>query len=190
MRRIRHERGISLFMVLVFLALLLVGGLAALRSTITGQRLVRNDADRAIALQAAEAALRDAELDIMGRSFAGLPCTTSPCRADPLAANGLTFFTAECLTGLCDARERTRLGLQPVADADNLWPTTGGVGSSPSVAYGTYTGAPPISAVARQPRYLIEGFRFADAGIYYRITAIGYGVGTNVSVMLQSNFKI
>ena len=84
----QQQTGISLFVTLIFLLALLLTAMAAMRTTILGQKIARNEADRVMALQAAEAALRDGELDIMGRLFDGSACGTNPaCRGAIIATH-------------------------------------------------------------------------------------------------------
>jgi Tfp pilus assembly protein PilX len=71
---------------------------------------------------------------------------------------------------------------------------------SPSVRYGTYTGAPALVGVSNQPFYFIEVLCYynLDESLttgsavnycnYYRITARGYGGNPNSQVTLQEVF--
>ncbi len=59
-----HQQGASLVIALMFLIVLTILGLVAVRSSTVQERMAGNDRDRAIAFEAAEAALRDAERDI------------------------------------------------------------------------------------------------------------------------------
>ena len=73
------------------------------------------------------------------------------------------------------------------------------------VPFGTFTGAPPIRSVARQPEYIIEVFRRKNVRInlaesqvtssgefanqwstMYRITARGFGYSTKTQMVLQT----
>ncbi|WP_265288511.1 pilus assembly PilX family protein [Verminephrobacter eiseniae] len=75
------------------------------------------------------------------------------------------------------------------------------------VPFGTYTGAPPIRGVAKQPEYLIEIFKRKNVrrnsvetsvtstsesanqwATMYRITARGFGYSTRTQVVLQAVF--
>lgn len=68
--RSRRERGVVLVVSLLMLLVLTLIGLAATRSTTIDQRLTAAHRDNAVAMQAAEAALRDGESLLNG---AGLP---------------------------------------------------------------------------------------------------------------------
>jgi type IV pilus assembly protein PilX len=58
-----------------------------------------------------------------------------------------------------------------------------------AVPFGTFTAAPLITGVKRQPEYLIEHFR-RDKENYFRITARGWGLSYNSEVVLQSFFVL
>jgi type IV pilus assembly protein PilX len=58
----RHQRGISLLVVLVLLLIMTLLGLAILRGTMLEERMAGNMYERSLAFQAAESALREAEL--------------------------------------------------------------------------------------------------------------------------------
>ncbi len=60
----RSSHGGALVVVLIMLMAILMLGLAAAQGALHGWKTARNDSDRQVAFQAAEAALRDAEMDI------------------------------------------------------------------------------------------------------------------------------
>ncbi|HEX7964781.1 MAG TPA: PilX N-terminal domain-containing pilus assembly protein [Gammaproteobacteria bacterium] len=68
--RFRRQRGVVLVVSLLMLLVLTLIGLAATRSTAIEQRMTANQNDRAVAIQAAEATLRDGESLL---NSAGLP---------------------------------------------------------------------------------------------------------------------
>lgn len=65
-------QGFVLVTALVFLVVLSLLSVVALRSAMFGERMGANDQDRALARENAELALRDAELDIRGLRFDGV----------------------------------------------------------------------------------------------------------------------
>ena len=76
-----RQRGISLFVVIVFVLLSMLLALWASRTSLFNEMVVSNDADYQRAFEAAQALLQDAELDIRGENADGSVCT-------PDAANG------------------------------------------------------------------------------------------------------
>ena len=174
-RTIRSQRGASLVIALMFLVVLTILGLVAVRSSTVQERMAGNDRDRAIAFEAAEAALRDAERDIQAkhqfRPIRLTPCAPAACACPPrwprptgIASRGL-------------ARRRAIYGVSSGA------------------------GAFPL-AVSNPPRYIIELLPDVPAGsgntlnanarsstrggTAYRITARGWGRRPGTTVMLQS----
>lgn len=163
---------------MIFLVILSVLGISAMQSSTLGSRVARNEADRTLAFQAAEAALKDGELDIKNLKANNTACVAaSPgCRVDNIS-RGVGFDTA-CTLGLCDSRAFTT----PV------WEDTAKWASGASVVYGTYTAAAALPVVGQQPRYILEYFPLGDS-VVYRITAVGFGANTTTQVMLQSTVK-
>jgi type IV pilus assembly protein PilX len=81
---LHQQRGVSLVMVLIFLLLAIISVLGAFRSGFLNEKIVGNESDYNRAFAAAEALIRDAEIDIRGRrppydyfqadGSAGFPC--------------------------------------------------------------------------------------------------------------------
>ncbi len=171
---LHRQHGASLVIALMFLIVLTILGLVAVRSSILQERMAGNDRDRAIAFEAAEAALRDAEVDILGNLT-----TASP-------------FDVDCTDGLCVPATIATPNWQQVA-----WD------NADSRVYGDESGAGayPVD-VAQPPRYIIELLPDLPAGAgnsmnanvrsstsggtAYRITARGWGRRDTTQVMLQS----
>ena len=178
-------RGVSLLIILLMMLALSMLALGAMNSGIVQERMVGNARDRHVALQAAEAALRDAELDLENNLHAD------------------SGFVAGCAAGLC---------LAPSDSTDNpqsapLW---SGLDWSTARAYGSRTGAaallgPENAALSAQPRYVIErlptlppasgesagfggGWSLAPTvrARAYRITVRASGMRSSTVVMLQS----
>lgn len=84
----RNQQGISLLVVLVLLLIMTLLGLAILRGTMLEERMAGNMYDRSLSFQAAESALREAELIAAGAPTppAG-GCTNGIC-AEPTVADG------------------------------------------------------------------------------------------------------
>lgn len=173
------QHGISLVIVMIFLVILSVLGVSAMQSSTFSSRIARNESDRNLAFQAAEAAMHDAEQDVKNLKFDNTACVAGAagCRADLIyKGNG---FDNLCTSGLCDPQQFST----PVWEDKTKWTTSGA-----SVSYGTYTGSAGLPIVAQQPRYLIEFFGF-DNSTVYRITTVGFGASTSSQVMLQSAIK-
>lgn len=188
----RAQRGAVLIVSLMFLVILTMLGVTAMSGTTMEERMAGNTRDAAAALQAAEAALRDARRDINGTPGPG-PGRTPPIKA-AVFGDGSTGGSCNN-TGLC-------LPLAYVDKPPSYLPPTPphSMKGSPSVTYGTYTGAPPLGAAGggaliAQPTYLIELFclRLYGESIggegcsesFYRITATGYGRSPHTTVTLQ-----
>jgi type IV pilus assembly protein PilX len=172
---VHRQHGASLVVALMFLIVLTILGLVSVRSSTLHERMAGNDRDRAIAFEAAEAALRDAEVDILGN--------LTP--ADP--------FDDACTSGLCIPATIATPNWRQVA-----WDDTD------SRVYGDASGAGdyPIDDVAQPPRYIVELLPDLPAGAgnslntnvrsstsggtAYRITARGWGRRETTQVMLQS----
>ena len=201
------------------------------RRSMMGENMARNQIDQQAARQAAESALRDAERDIMNTSavlLAGASCARGVTEFNP------NMFKAACNLGLCfkpDADYNTVNWSTATATntgvAEPWWPKskgglwnealsekpdrtagttdTGHCSFTGGVPFGTFTGAPAIRSVARQPEYIIETFRrknvrinqaeaqVSSGGEYanqwstmYRITARGYGYSSKTQIVLQT----
>lgn len=155
----QRQRGVALFVVIVFVMLSMLLALWAARTSLFNEMVVGNDADYQRAFEAAQAMLQDAELDIRGERPDGSLCTQSPCRyynpdskanypaegkdINPLITKLQTHTDAQdswCVSGLC-ARRTGRI---------DFWnkPTGAGTGEfaldkmlAAGVPYGKYTGA-------------------------------------------------
>lgn len=179
---VKKERGISLVLVMIFLVILSGLGITAMQSSTFSARIARNESDRNVAFQAAEAALRDAENDIAYRRFDRVtPCSSSVAGCRTQALEGLLGFDAACTNGLCAGDAS---GTPPWETA-TIWADAGN-----SVVLGTRTGAAALPVVSRQPRYLIEGYEVGlEKSAVYRVTAVGFGASNTTQVMLQTTVK-
>lgn len=161
-----RQTGAALVTGLIFMVIMTILVIAALRSATLEERMAANARNRQVALQAAEAALRDAE-DFL---LAGAPF-------DPFTP---ASFTAACANGLCN---------KAAAGTDPRWKTVdwGAVGIQSDTA---------IDGVSQQPRYIIEIANvpvFGGAGgicpkILYRVTARGVGADS-AEVFVQTMYR-
>lgn len=113
-----RQRGVALFVVIVFVMLSMLLALWASRTSLFNEMVVGNDADYQRAFEAAQALVQDAELDIRGEYPDGTPCIAATCRDKkasaykiPLDAQEVTPLMAEldqattkCRDGLCIKR--------------------------------------------------------------------------------------
>jgi type IV pilus assembly protein PilX len=155
---------------MVILVLVSLLGLTAMKTSLLQEKMSGGNADKALAFQAAELALRDAEQHIVVGLSSG------------------SAFIAGCDRGLCLAPEDGT----HAADAVD-W-------DSEAVSdYGDGTGAADIGQVAVQPRYIIEmmprmpappgeSLSVKSKGTAYRITALGFGRMPGIRVMLQTTY--
>ncbi|HCY64562.1 MAG TPA: pilus assembly protein [Oxalobacteraceae bacterium] len=189
----------ALLVALIMLMAVLILGIAAAQSALQGWKTARNDTDRQIAFLAAEAALRDAEMDIEHSSdparsrshiFSRKSALGFP-GADEPACNRLA---ASIYQGLCRRAGNDAKPVWHSADFGEDEATTN------SVAYGTFTGQSlqvgKGALPSRLPRYIIELFTYNKPGeaadkpsYFYRVTAVGFGARESTQVALQSFYR-
>lgn len=178
-----RQSGAALITGLIFLVVLSMIGVTAARMSTLEERMSGNMRDRAIAMQAAELCLRDAEQDIRNavsasaRNISGITGFFSDC--------GKATTTDATDDGLCYSGPGTATAIISGNNFANAIATT---------AYGDYTGAADIAGLSAQPRYVIEGLSKLPSGsggvvFFYRITARAQGVNSNTVVWLQEVFR-
>lgn len=186
----RNQRGSVVMLAIIMLGVLSLLTISAYVSNLTEERGAYNIKDRTVALQAAEAALRDASDYI-----------TSTVLADD-------GFTLDCSSdGLCLPDLAKKPLWERLEEGNTGWKEGADVG--PSVSYGSETGKEKLEdlsvlkeGVSRQPRYFIEvlvqpnvesqktlqyGEQLATQYLY-RVTAIGFGLNPATRVKLQAVF--
>lgn len=180
-------RGASLIVTLLMLVALAAIALSAAQISLQEEKSARNERDHQIAMQAAEAALADAERDIetSSRSF-----LFAPDKAEG--------FAAECSSeqdglyqGLCRPAGEGNVPVWLSADF------TGANADRCSVLYGHFTGRTFPAGVGplpvAVPRYVIELMPHADAAgtttYFYRITSVGFGTRGTTQVALQMLYR-
>jgi type IV pilus assembly protein PilX len=176
---------VTLIAILLMMLALAFLGLGAMNSSVLQEHMAGNTRDKNIAMQAAEAALRDAEADIQ-------------------ANLGTTGFTYGCANGLCLPPSMPASGAQSAP----VWTTLNWAANSR--AYGSATGAqalvgPDNVALAAQPQYIVElmpqlipGNASGNSacstcapslnGQPYRITVRAFGARSSTVVTLQSTY--
>lgn len=182
----RAQRGAVLLVALCVLLVLMLLGASAARNALNAEKSARGERDRQVALQAAEAALLDAERDIDNNG-------ASP-RARMFGPGSVAGFVDGCGAGA------DNLGLCKRAAARDAPAWQRARLAERGVEYGRFTGAMMpfgrASLPSRAPRYVIELMPYARAGEdagrrtgnFYRITAIGFGANEATRVVLQSYY--
>ena len=196
--------GFSLIVVLLMLLVVTVLALGAAQTSLVSERGARNDRDTEVAFQAAEAALLDAESDVLG------PNDNARQRLCLFSSRDIAAFAAGCGAG----GDRQGLCAPVEPGSEPAWTSADfSADAGTSVAYGAFTGqtylgggggaaaSPRAGALpARAPRYIVEAVRShggwqadqlqsasAEGARYlFRVTAIGYGAREETQVVLQT----
>lgn len=181
----QRQNGIALMTALVFLVVLTILGLAAMRSTTMQERMSGNLRDQGVATQAAEAALRDARADLsFGAHANGRNVTASSFPA--------TGTSTDCVKGLCG----------PATVATRLSELTTNLSDANKYAvYGEFSGAGALPGLSLQPRYVMELLpttlnaklslsSVTATAFYVRITAQGYGLNSDTVVRLEETVLV
>lgn len=185
LRRRTGQRGLSLITTLLFMVAALMLGVSVLSVNVMQERTIGNTKDRDLALQAAEAALRDAERDLVA------------------SASSFTF-TEACTNGLCVPPSQRATPTSRSIDQLIDWTDDTKVRK-----YGQYTGGAKFPGIpdtdAAKPRYVIEkvgnlgtpsgesmklGVAPTATGTGYRITAHAVGARPETVVVLQSMYTV
>jgi type IV pilus assembly protein PilX len=212
----RRLFGISLPIVLIFLAVISLLATVGIRRATVSESLSRNQMDSQVARQAAEAALRDGERDLFISS--GLLQTGALCARGEDRDGGLVlappYFDSTCPRGQCyftkayyDNSNFDTTTIATPVNPQPWWPTgeKGGlwnnlVANKPSdtagagvncnftgaVPLGTFTGTARLAGVVRQPEYLIEYINLSPDARLFRVTARGFGATAQAEIVLQS----
>lgn len=189
-----HQRGVALFVVIVFVLLSMLLALWASRTAMFNELVVGNDADYQRAFEAAQALLQDAELDIRGEMANGGLCSGPPCRAYTLGKMQFPGDTQEinplittleneptrCKDGLCARRVGRQDFWNYATAATTVTPAAradmGEVPLSDLMAvgarYGQYTGA--VSTNTAGPLNPILTNTTAGQGGWYWIEVMRY----------------
>lgn len=198
----KKQAGSSLVVVLIMLSIIMVIGLISSRLALFSEKSARNDRDRQIAFQAAEAALLDAELDIMGpnTSSAKRVCVfDSKKPAEFVVGCGTLTKTGMCLSATNPSEAWQSVKARYVSETGDHTANA----SNQTVQYGEFTGQslPNGSSglTTRLPRYTIEAVPYAGTGATndsvgssaspeyaFLVTGMGFGTRVETQVMLQA----
>lgn len=184
----------SLPIVLMFLLVTSLLASVGIRRATLGEAMSRNQIELETARQAAEAALRDAERDLLLGAALQTNALCARGAAERPTKDHVAEFNSTCSRGQCYFDQAYYIASRyQQSDTDPTttnpqpwWPTTNNKGglwnntfaNKPSdaagvnanctfngaVPLGTFTGTARIAAVARQPEYLIELFDFDLSG--------------------------
>jgi type IV pilus assembly protein PilX len=164
------QRGVSLIVALIFLTILALLGITAARNSIMEERMAGNTRDRALAFQAAEAALKGFEVDLADGTvdtasgyFDRSNCTDPAASTCYLShANGQDYWNSLAMSAgqWADA----------TAKAFSAFQTNEG------------------DVVAKNPRYIVERIPNSGTMQRYRVTARGVGKSTDTVVILQAEY--
>ena len=204
-----RQRGAALFMVLMVTLVIVSLSVSMATGVFSEFKISRATADQSIARQGAEAAMRDAELDLncqkwdpTAKAFAFHGVAAGNPR--PYCDKPLQACTERGSTGalsVCDTASGGNGGILeiPIVDASNNLPSTAFMGCK--VAFGSMTGQASLNAVAtgvqpRAPEYSIEVFTHSARSALgkatvpiYRIRARGYGRSESTTVDLESVYR-
>jgi type IV pilus assembly protein PilX len=167
-----RQTGAALVTGLIFMLVLTIIVVSALRSATLEERMAANARNRQLALQAAEAVLRDAEAVI----------NSGAAPFDPFTPGS---FTSDCASGLCTVA---------VSGSTPKWKTVDWGDTAKTRTFAN--SASYLEGVADQPRYIIEIAGFpppAGPGqkcnpVLYRVTSRGQGMD-NAAVFVQTMFR-
>ena len=121
-----HQRGVTLIVALIFLAILMLLGVTVAQTSSLEERMAGNTRDRDLAFQSAEAALKDAEADLTGflaNAFDG--STPGLIAFDAATSNNATYWNAydwedasqAASTDLTDVAEQPRYVIEKLPDS-------------------------------------------------------------------------
>ena len=180
----RSQRGVTMFVTVILVLIISVVALAVFQQASFDEKSARGHYDRQLATQAAELAMRDAEMDLacMQMPAAGInPATPIPCAGgSALARQALPpatqrFCRASCALG--PASKTKTIGLNATLPADlahaGKWL---GPKAEPAIpASGTIPGVAPVPAVSPAS---VRSY-WSDSNSNYGSVALGQFTGTS-----------
>lgn len=193
-----RQRGVALFVVLVFVMLSMLLALWASRTSLFSEMVVGNDADYQRAFEAAQALLQDAELDIRGETANGTPydpafCVGDICRKTtvdkiPVEAKEVSDLLADletqatrCRNGLCAKRvgrqdfwNFTGTATPPANPARGEVMLSSMTAAGIGARYGQYTGASYTNTAATPSNPILADRTASNKGGWYWIEVLPY----------------
>lgn len=189
LRRAR-QRGVALYVVIVFVMLSMLVASWAARGSLFNEMLVGNDADYRRAFEAAQAMLQDAEFDIRGVQPSGEACVPGQTPGDVCRATTTVYFDIEtkdlenvlavvkanspttgCYMGIC----QKRTGAQDFWNNRQMLDAM--TASNVGARYGQFTGAD--AAATANPLLAV---RTAGNGAWYWVEMLPY-IDPNVALL-------
>ena len=203
------QTGASLIVVLLILMVVSILGMGAAQVALMSERGARNDRDQQVAWQSAEAALIDAELDLLDPKICPTGVAQGSCSRPTAARNTLTnqMFNGKNSIGFLPGCGKSSdnanwVGLceTAVSGTKPIWLTVDFTDTSSdarTTAFGTYTGRTLSIGTgiqpAKAPRYIIERLiddKDATPQTYmYRVTAMGFGPRADIQAVLQMLYR-
>lgn len=186
----KHQSGMALYVVIVFVMLSMLLALWAARSALFNEILVGNDADSQRTFEAAQAMLQDAELDIRGVKPDGAACVPDTSNNDFCRRTTEVYFdietkdlekmlntvetknsTVKCYKGICQKR----------ADPQDFWNNSttlsAMIATDVGARYGQFTGAD-----AKTTANPILAATASGQGAWYWVEMMPY-IDPNVSLL-------
>jgi type IV pilus assembly protein PilX len=201
------QNGATLVIAIMFLMVMSLMATGVWRMTMQQESMTGFERDYQIAFEAAERALRDAELDYFNACSKDQTGAETVCTKRSVPIEGMTGFgklgqtisqdNGTCSSdGLCSAKAQVSPDFKIYESQPKLDILENKDSTEKSVAIGTYTlpsadQGNVIALVSKQPRYVIEALQLGGnngekLSVIYRITAIGYGRRADTKVILQS----
>lgn len=195
-RNDNSQMGASLIVVMIILTVVSLLGVAGIQISMMSERGARNDRDRQVAWQSAEAALMDAEFDMFGPG----PSTRRASFSSDVSAFAPGCGSSGISTGLCEI----------VGTGKPAWLTVSfeATGSTARTAeFGAFTGRSFAAGgigvqPAKRPRYVIEAIpdqfgagavsrnlSSGDVKYVYRVTSMGFGPRDDIQAVLQMIYR-
>ncbi len=156
-----RQRGVTLIVALIFLAILMLLGVTVAQTTSMEERMAGNTRDRDLALQSAEAALSAADL----------------------ALRALRDPTTGVINAAFDGSTPGYVTYSPANASDAAY------WNAYDWANGSQSAGTSLSQVSAQPRYVIEKLPDAATTQRFRVTARGVGASANTVVILQAGYE-
>lgn len=185
------QQGIALIFVMLILVVVSILGIGGAQLAMMGEKGARNERDIQISRQAAEAALVDAEVDMISTAVGSRATdfTSAMNFIDGCGTSGVS-------KGLCAQTEVGKpiwLTVNFMDDSSNAPTTYIGEKTTRTILYGN--GIQP----ALRPRYIVEYLTVyptganksakAKAAPVYRITTMGFGPRSDIQTVLQMVYR-